>query len=76
MRLRRMTRVALALLVFVAAGATPAAPADCVLDACVRCELKPNGQWVCKIVFQNAYCDCDSSGGGGCSQERSCQMIP
>lgn len=59
----------------VVGAATPAAP-DCTWDACVRCELKPNGQWTCKIVFQNAYCNCDVLGGAGCSQGDTCRMIP
>ncbi len=74
MKLGKAMRVAIALFVLVVGSATPAVP-DCHMDACVRCELKPNGQWVCKIVFQKAYCNCDSLG-GGCSQGDSCHMIP
>lgn len=71
---RKQARVVVAVLALVAGSATPAIP-DCTLDACVRCELKPNGNWICKIVFQHAYCNCDSTP-PGCSQGESCHMIP
>lgn len=77
MRVRSVAAIVrlVAALALVAGIAPPATP-DCTWDACVRCELRPNGQWICKIVFQNAYCNCDVLGGSGCSQSESCRMIP
>lgn len=70
--MRNRIRVLFAILCLL--GGAPAG-AECQMDACVQCDVKWNGTWQCKIVWNNRYCNCDASGGAGCYQNGTCRVV-